>query len=157
MDNIDRLDLAKKMLCQEIMEATSAFDLAKRLWDTGNVECHNHRLSEISGMMPVLVVFERLSDGELYYKRLDPNNASEWNHWNGRSSDWMGAEEVEASLAQFTEKELAIVKTHMWGSRDHDRDRKFGRRYVCLAKPEWLRYDLQGDELSDAVYLSLQM
>ena len=61
------------------------------------------------------------------------------------------------SLAQFTEKELAIVKTHMWCSRDHDRDRKFDRRYVCLAKPEWLRYDLQGDELSDAVYLSLQM
>ena len=56
MDNVDRLDLAKDMLCQEIMEATSAFDLAKRLWDTGNVECHNHRLSEISGMMPVLSV-----------------------------------------------------------------------------------------------------
>lgn len=57
MDNVDRLDLAKDMLCQEIMAATSPFDLAKRLWDTGNVECHNHRLGEISGMMPVLVVF----------------------------------------------------------------------------------------------------
>lgn len=108
-------------------------------------------------MMPVLVVFERLSDGELYYKRLDPNNGQEWSHWNGSSRDWMGAKEVEESLAQFTEEELAIVKTHMWGSRDHDRDRKLGRRYVCLAQPEWLRYDLQGDELSDAVYLSLQM
>ena len=83
MDNVDRLDLAKDMLCQEIMAATSPFDLAKRLWDTGNVECHNHRLSEISGMMPVLVVFERLSDGELYYKRLDPNNGQEWSHWKG--------------------------------------------------------------------------
>lgn len=32
MTNVDRLALAKKLLCNEIMAATSAFDLAKSLW-----------------------------------------------------------------------------------------------------------------------------
>ena len=43
----------------------------------------------------------------------------------------------------------------MWYLRDHDRDREFGRRYVCLAQPEWLRYEYGNDELRKAIYQSL--
>ena len=116
MDSVDRLAQAKKLLCRSIMSATSPFDLAKSLWDAAGLECKSHRLSALSGMMPVLAVFESLSDGGLYYKKLDPNNATEWNCWNedrkGSFSildDWMGAKEVEASLAQFTKEAQYVV------------------------------------------------
>jgi hypothetical protein len=162
MDSVDRLATAKKLLCRTIMSATSSFDLAKSLWDVAGLECKSHRLSALSGMMPVLAVFERLSDGGLYYKKLDPNTATEWNRWNddreGSFSlldDWMGVKEVEASLAQFTKEELAMVKHNMWYLRDHDHDRASGRRYVCLAQPEWLRYEYGNDELRKAIYQSL--
>ena len=154
MDNVDRLATAKKLLCNEIMAATSAFDLAKSLWDAAGLECRSHRLSALSGMMPVLAVFETIPDGKLYYKKLDPNTATEWNNWNtdreGSFSifdDWMGAKEVEASLA--------MVKHNIRYLRDHDRDRESGRQYVCLADPEWLRYEYEGDALRKAVYQSL--
>lgn len=105
MDNVDRLATAKKLLCRSIMSATSPFDLAKSLWDIAGLECKSHRLSALSGMMPVLAVFESLSDGGLYYKKLDPNTATEWNLWNedrkGSFSildDWMGAGDVEVSI-----------------------------------------------------------
>ena len=158
MDNVDRLATAKMLLCRSIMSATSPFDLAKSLWDIAGLECKSHRLSALSGMMPVLAVFERLSDGGLYYKQLDPNTALEW---IGSAHDqfgldyWMGADEVEASLAQFTKEELAMVKHNMWYLRDHDNDRASGRRYVCLAQPEWLCYEYEGDALRKAVYQSL--
>lgn len=162
MDSVDRLAQAKTILCRTIMLATSSFDLAKSLWDIAGLECKSHRLSALSGMMPVLAVFETIPEGKLYYKKLDPNTATEWNCWNedlkGSFSildDWMGAKEVEASLAQFTKEELAMVKHNMWYLRDHDHDRASGRRYVCLADPEWLRYEYEGDELRKAVYQSL--
>lgn len=162
MNDVDRLAQAKKLLCRSIMSATSPFDLAKSLWDAAGLECKSHRLSALSGMMPVLAVFESLSDGGLYYKKLDPNTATEWIGWNedreGSFSifdDWMGAKEVEASLAQFTKEELAMVKHNMWYLRDHEHDRESGRRYVCLADPEWLRYEYEGDALRKAVYQSL--
>lgn len=162
MNDVDRLAQAKKLLCRSIMSATSPFDLAKSLWDAAGLECKSHRLSALSGMMPVLAVFESLSDGGLYYKKLDPNTATEWIDWNedreGSFSifdDWMGAKEVEASLAQFTKEELAMVKHNMWYLRDHEHDRESGRRYVCLADPEWLRYEYEGDALRKAVYQSL--
>jgi hypothetical protein len=162
MNDVDRLATAKTLLCRSIMSATSPFDLAKSLWDVAGLECKSHRLSALSGMMPVLAVFESLSDGGLYYKKLDPNTATEWNLWNedreGSFSildDWMGAKEVEASLAQFTKEELAMVKHNMWYLRDHDRDRECGRRYVCLAQPEWLLYEYGNDELRKAIYQSL--
>lgn len=156
MDSVDRLAQAKKLLCRSIMSATSPFDLAKSLWDAAGLECKSHRLSALSGMMPVLAVFESLSDGGLYYKKLDPNNALEW-IGSGQCGelDWMGAKEVEASLAQFTKEELAMVKHNMWYLRDHDRDRECGRRYVCLAQPEWLLYEYGNDELRKAIYQSL--
>lgn len=162
MDNVDRLATAKKLLCRSIMSATSPFNLAKSLWDIADLECKSHRLSALSGMMPVLAVFESLSDGGLYYKKLDPNTATEWIGWDRDPTrpfsifgDWMSAKEVEASLAQFTKEELAMVKHNMRYLRDHDRDREFGRRYVCLADPEWLRYEYEGDALRKAVYQSL--
>lgn len=150
MNNVDELATAKRWLCEEIMEATSSFDLAKRLWNVARLEPANNRFSEFSGMMPVLAVFERLFDGKLYYKKLDPNTATEWSGPFGKF-DWMGADEVEASLAQFTREELAMVNHNIWLSRDHDRDRKFGRRYVCLAQPEWLRNEYEDDLLRYAV------
>ena len=158
MDNVDRLATAKKLLCRAIMSATSPFDLAKSLWDVAGLECKSHKFTALSGMMPVLAVFERLSDGDLYYKQLDPNTALEW---IGSAHDqfgldyWMGADEVEASLAQFTKEELAMVKHNIWYLRDHDRDREFGRRYICLAQPEWLLYEYGNDELRKAIYQSL--
>lgn len=158
MNDVDRLAIAKKLLCRAIMSATSPFDLAKSLWDAAGLECKSHRLSALSGMMPVLAVFESLSDGGLYYKQLDPNTALEW---IGSAHDqfgldyWMGAKEVEASLAQFTKEELAMVKHNMWYLRDHEHDREAGRRYVCLAQPEWLLYEYEGDALRKAVYQSL--
>ena len=162
MDNVDRLATAKTLLCRSIMSATSPFDLAKSLWDAAGLECKSHRLSALSGMMPVLAVFESLSDGGLYYKKLDPNTATEWNCWNDNREgsfslldDWMGVKEVEASLAQFTKEELAMVKHNMWYLRDHDHDRASGRRYVCLAQPEWLRYEYDNDELRKAIYQSM--
>lgn len=162
MTNVDRLATAKKLLCREIMAATSAFDLAKSLWDAAGLECRSHRLSALSGMMPVLAVFETIPDGNLYYKKLDPNTATEWNCWNedreGSFSildDWMGADEVEASLAQFTKEELAMVKHNMWYLRDHEHDRESGRRYVCLADPQWLRNGYDSDELRKVIYQSL--
>lgn len=151
MDSVDRLAQAKKLLCRSIMSATSPFDLAKSLWDLAALEPANDRFSKFSGMMPVLAVFETISEGKLYYKQLDPNTALEW--YGER--DWMGTDDVEASLAQFTKEELAMVKHNMWYLRDHDRDRECGRRYVCLAQPEWLRYEYEGDELRKAVYQSL--
>lgn len=154
-----RLASTKKWLCEEIMAATSGFDLAKRLWDVAGLDCQSHKFSDMSGMMPVLAVFETIPDGKLYYKKLDPLNATEWSgslQLGGPFGfDWMGAKDVEASLAQFTKKELAMVKHNMWYLRDHDRDREFGRRYVCLANPEWLRYEYEGDALRKAVYQSL--
>lgn len=156
MDNVDRLATAKTLLCRSIMSATSPFDLAKSLWDIAGLECKSHRLSALSGMMPVLAVFESLSDGGLYYKQLDPNTATEWiGSGQFGELDWMGAKEVEASLAQFTKEELAMVKHNMWYLRDHDCDRECGRRYVCLAQPEWLRYEYGNDELRKAIYQSL--
>lgn len=159
MDNTDRLTATKKWLCEEIMAATSAFDLAKRLWDVAGLECQSHKFSDMSGMMPVLAVFECLSNGGLYYKKLDPNTATEWTgslQLGGPfGRDWMGADDVEASLAQFTKGELAMVKHNMWYLRDHERDRESGRRYVCLAQPEWLREEYEGDALRKAIYQSL--
>lgn len=152
--NVDRLALAKRWLCEEVMAATSSFDLAKRLWDLACLEPANNRFSGFSGMMPVLAVFERLFDGKLYYKKLDPNTATEWSGEFGEF-DWMGVDEVEVSLAQFTKKELVMVDYNMWFLRDHDHDHKCGRRYVCLADPEWLRNEYEGDALRNAVYQSL--
>lgn len=113
-------------------------------------------------LLEVVYIIHCNIDGGLYYKKLDPNTATEWNLWNedreGSFSildDWMGAKEVEASLAQFTKEELAMVKHNMWYLRDHDHDRASGRRYVCLADPEWLRYEYEGDALRKAVYQSL--
>lgn len=151
MDSVDRFAQAKKILCRGIMAATSPFDLAKSLWDLAALEPANTRFSKFSGMRPVLAVFETISEGKLYYKQLDPNTALEW--YGER--DWMGADDVEASLAQFTKEELAMVKHNMWYLRDHDNDRASGRRYVCLADPEWLRYEYEGDALRKAVYQSL--
>lgn len=164
MDNVDRLATAKTLLCRTIMSATSPFDLAKSLWDIADLECKSHRLSALSGMMPVLAVFETIPEGKLYYKKLDPNTATEWIGWDrdldptrpfSIFGDWMGADDVEASLAQFTKEELAMVKHNMWYLRDHDHDRASGRRYVCLADPEWLRNEYEGDVLRKAVYQSL--
>ena len=151
MVNADWFAQAKKRLCREIMVATSPFDLAKSLWDVAGLECRDNRFSKFIGTMPVLAVFETISEGKLYYKQLDPNTALEW--YGER--DWMGADDVEASLAQFTKEELAMVKHNMWYLRDHDNDRASGRRYVCLADPEWLRYEYEGDALRKAVYQSL--
>jgi len=156
VNNVDRLAMTKKWLRSEIMAATSPFDLSKRLWDVAGLECRSHRLSEMTGMMPVLAVFETIPGGKLYYKKLDPNTATEWNG-SGQFGelDWMGAKEVEASLAQFTKEELAMVKHNMRYLRDHDHDRNSGRRYVCLADPEWLRNEYEGDALRNAIYQSL--
>lgn len=154
MDSVDRFAQAKKILCRGIMAATSPFDLAKSLWDLAALEPANTRFSEFSGMMPVLAVFETIPAGKLYYKQLDPNTAIEWIHQFGER-DWMGADDVEVSLAQFTKEELAMVKHNIWYLRDHDHDRESGRRYVCLAQPEWLRYEYEGDALRKAVYQSL--
>lgn len=150
MNNVDRLAMTKKWLRSEIMAATSPFDLAKRLWDVAGLECKSQKFSEMIGMMPVLAVFETIPEGKFYYKQLDPNTAHEW---LGR--DWMGAKDVEASLAQFTKEELAMVKHNIWYLRDHERDRESGRRYVCLADPEWLRNEYEGDVLRNAIYQSL--
>lgn len=150
MDNVDRLDLAKDMLRREIKAATSSFDLAKRLWDAAGLECKTQKFSEFVGMMPVLAVFETIPDGDLYYKQLDPNTAQEWLY-----RDWMGADDVETSLAQFSKEELTMVKHNMRYLRDHERDRESGRRYVCLAQPEWLRNEYEGDALRKAIYQSL--
>mgnify|MGYP000888212243 CR=1 FL=1 len=154
MNNIARLAAAKKQLCGEIMAATSSFVLAKRLWDVAHLECANTRFSDFIGMMPVLAVFETIPDGKLYYKQLDPNTAIEWIPQFGER-DWMGADDVEASLAQFTKEELAMVKHNIWYLRDHERDRDSGRRYVCLADPEWLCNEYEGDVLRNAIYQSL--
>ena len=150
MGNVDDLAAMKRWLCEEITAATSSFDLAKRLWDLARLEPVNNRFSALSGMMPVLAVFETIPDGKLYYKQLDPNTATEWSGVFGEF-DQMGADDVEASLAQFTKEELAMVNHNMWFLRDHDHDRKCGRRYVCLAQSEWLRNEYEGDLLRYAV------
>lgn len=98
MDSVNRFAQAKKRLCREIMAATSPFDLAHSLWSVAALEPANTRFSEFSGMMPVLAVFETIPDGKLYYKQLDPNTAIEWIHQFGER-DWMGADDVEVSLA----------------------------------------------------------
>lgn len=120
-----------------IKEAERPHELAVRLYEELGLEPVSTKLSKALGVKPVLTVFqttaENRSNGGFYFKPLDPLSALEW------SENRLEEDGCREGLEQFTSDELGKIH-HMFNyvRNRSDQIEGYGRRYVCLAKPEWV-------------------